>query len=240
MKAMILAAGLGTRLGHHTLHRPKALVEVSGKPLLAHVVEKLVAAGVSEIVVNVHHFARQIVDYLAYHDFGVRIFTSDETDRLLDTGGGIVRARHLLDVNEPFLVHNVDILSDIDIKGLAEHHRTHNALATLAVGQRKSGRYFLFDRHMQLAGWHNTLSGEEIIAVKGNEPLHEYAFAGIHVISPAIFNLLPGTGAFSIVHSYLELCSKHTIAGFDTTANCVIDVGKPESLAKAEEFLKKQ
>jgi len=165
MKAMILAAGLGTRLGHHTLHRPKALVEVNGKPLLAHVVEKLVAAGVSEIVVNVHHFARKIVDYLASHDFGVRIFTSDETDLLLDTGGGIVRARHLLDGNEPFLVHNVDILSDIDIKGLAEHHRTHNALATLAVGQRKSSRYFLFDRYMKLAGWRNTLSGEEIVAV---------------------------------------------------------------------------
>ena len=155
MKAMILAAGLGTRLEHHTLERPKALVEVNGKPLLAYVIEKLIASNFRHIVINVHHFAEQIIEYIQRNNFDARIEFSDETNRLLNTGGGILKAKPFLDGDEPFLVHNVDILSDIDLLKLADYHNATNSFATLAVGKRNSSRQFLFDSTMKLAGWRN-------------------------------------------------------------------------------------
>ncbi len=236
---MILAAGLGTRLGNHTLERPKALVEVDGKPLLAYVLEKIVSSGFKEVVINVHHFAEQIVSYIESHDFGVRIHISDESDRLLNTGGGILNARPFLDGDKPFLVHNVDILSDININHLIEFHIKQNALVTLAVGQRRSNRYFLFDEQMILSGWRNNITEKEVIPKNSGTPLKGYAFAGIHVISPEIFQLIHTKGAFSIVDAYLSLCSSQTIIAMDTSNNFVVDVGKPQNLEKAKEFVQK-
>lgn len=239
MKAMILAAGLGTRLEHHTLERPKALVEVEGKPLLAYVLEKLVDSGFKEVLVNVHHFAEQIIKYLEDNDFGIKILISDESNRLLNTGGGIIKAQPFLYGEEPFLVHNVDILSDIDLNQLVEWHKKNDGIATLAVGSRTSTRHFLFDKNMYLSGWRNNLTGKEIIPASDRLPLQGYAFAGIHVINPIIFELIHTKGAFSIVDAYLSLCSKHRILGFDSSNNFVIDVGKPKNLEMANDFVKK-
>lgn len=233
---MILAAGLGTRLEHHTIERPKALVEVDGKPLLAYVLEKLVFSGFNEVVINVHHFADQIIKYLDENNFGAKIHISDESSRLLNTGGGILKAHPFLNGEEPFLVHNVDILSDIDLKKLVDYHISHNSFASLAVGNRKSSRHFLFDKNMRLAGWRNNLTDKEIVPVKSESPLKGYAFAGIHVISPDFFQKIHNKGAFSIVDAYLSLCSTNNIVGFDTSQNYVIDVGKPKNLEIAKEF----
>lgn len=239
MKAMILAAGLGTRLEHHTLERPKALVEVNGKPLLTYVIEKLIASNFRHIVINVHHFAEQIKEYIQRNNFNARIEFSDETNRLLNTGGGILKAKPFLDGDEPFLVHNVDILSDIDLLKLADYHNATNSFATLAVGKRNSSRQFLFDSTMKLAGWRNNLTGKEIITVKNAEQLSGYAFAGIHILSPEYFQKIHTKGAFSIVDAYLTLCQHETITGFDTSSNYVIDVGKPKNLEMAKEFATK-
>lgn len=239
MKAMVLAAGLGTRLGDLTKYRPKALVEVAGKPLLAHTIEKLVRSGFTEIVVNVHHFAQQVVDYLHQIDFGIPIHISDESDRLLDTGGGILKAQPFLDGSEPFLVHNVDILSDIDLAQLMQNHRQSKAMATLAVGDRKSSRKLLFDTQMHLKGWKNISSGETIIPALPKSGLTEFAFAGIHVLSPEIFKHITQSGSFSIIDTYLSLCAKHKIVGFNVSNRFVLDVGKPDSLSAAATFLQK-
>lgn len=238
MKAMVLAAGLGTRLKEHTLNKPKALVEVEGKTLLAHVLEKLIGSGFSEVVVNVHHFADQIVQFLQENDFGIKIHISDESERLLNTGGGIINAREMLEGDQPFLVHNVDILSDIDLGKLFEKHINSNYLVTLAVGNRKSSRKFLFDDQMRLSGWRNTITNKEIVPDTSRSNLKDYAFAGIHVISPEIFNLIHTKGPFSIIDAYLNLCSKHSIIGYDTSNNFVLDIGKVPNLDAAREYLR--
>jgi len=240
MKAMILAAGLGTRLQPYTLDRPKALVEVAGKPLIAHVLEKLLASGITDIIINVHHFADMVEEYLNRNSFNCRITISDERNRLLDTGGGLLKAKPFLEGEEPFLVHNVDILSDIDLRELINAHSQKMALATLAVGQRESSRHFLFDGRMMLSGWRNNLTGKEIIPTKDRGELKAFAFAGIHVISPQIFEYIHASGPFSIVDAYLSLCSKNLIYGYDTTSNFVIDVGKPKNFEKAIEFANSQ
>lgn len=234
---MVLAAGLGTRLKEHTLNKPKALVEIEGKTLLSYVIEKLASSGFNEVIVNVHHFAEQIIQFLQSNDFGIKVHISDESARLLNTGGGIVHARELLDGDEPFLVHNVDILSDINLTDLLNFHIKSNSLATLAVGERKSSRKFLFDEKMRLSGWRNTITGKEIIPDSSRVGLKEFAFAGIHVINPEIFNLIHSKGPFSIVDAYLSLCSKYDLAGFDTTASYVLDIGKVPNLEMAKEYL---
>jgi NDP-sugar pyrophosphorylase family protein len=236
MKAMILAAGLGTRLKEYTIDKPKALVEVEGRPLIAYIIEKLVQHGFTSIVVNVHHFADQIVNYLNANNFGVTIQISDETEQLLDTGGAILKAKQFLDGDEPFLVHNVDILSNINLKSFMQYHVEHNSLATLAVGNRESTRKFLFNEQMQLVGWRNSLINKEIIAIETESDLNAFAFAGIHVISPHFFELVHTKGPFSIVDSYLSLCAKQRLMGFDTTQNFVLDIGKVPSLLLAKEY----
>jgi NDP-sugar pyrophosphorylase family protein len=240
MKAMVLAAGLGTRLQPYTIDRPKALVTVEGKPLLAFILEKLAASGFDEVVINVHHFAEMIEEYLSKNDFGVKIHISDERSRLLDTGGGLLKAMPFLDGEEPFLVHNVDILSNIDLGNLVKYHNEHSALATLAVGKRDSSRHFLFDESMRLSGWRNNLTQKEIIPAKERGALQPFAFAGIHVISPDFFRLIHAHGPFSIVDAYLSLCSNSLLKGFDTSSNFVIDVGKPKNLDRASEFVRSQ
>ena len=241
MKAMIFAAGLGTRLKPLTDHMPKALVPVAGKPMLEHVIGKLKAAGFDEIVINVHHFAYQIIDFLKEKDnFGIQIWISDETEELLDTGGGIKKAAHFFD--EPFLVHNADILSNVDLRALYEHHLSSGNDATLLVSPRKTVRYLLFDEGNRLCGWINkdTLQTKPEGFIYQPEIQKEYAFGGIHIISPTLFKHIGDewTGKFSIMDFYLQTCKKARLGGYAKEDLQLIDIGKPDTLAKAEEFIR--
>ena len=241
MKAMIFAAGLGTRLKPLTDHMPKALVPVAGKPMLEHVIRKLIAAGCDEIVINVHHFADQIIDFVkANNNFGITIHISDETDMLLDTGGGIKKASSFF--NEPFLIHNVDILSNIDLKSLYEYHLTSGNDATLLVSPRKTVRYLLFDEGNQLCGWVNkdTLQTKPEGFVYQPEVQKEYAFSGIHIVSPSLFNYMGEnwTGKFPIMDFYLQTCQEAQLGGYAKEDLQLIDIGKPETLAVAEDFIR--
>ena len=238
MNAMIFAAGLGTRLRPLTNDRPKALVEVNGKPLLEHNIMKLKEAGFDRIVVNIHHFGEQIIEFLKSHDnFGIDIRVSDERQQLLDTGGGIKHAIPIFDQNQPILIHNVDIISDIDVRELYAKHlawETASPLgATLAVHQRKTSRYLQFADDMRLCGWTNVKTGE----VKG-ELGEAFAFAGIHVVDPSLLPYLLAQDAdvFSIIDFYLKVCNEIAIAGADVTGREWVDCGKPEALAKAAQL----
>ena len=239
MKAMIFAAGLGTRLRPLTDTMPKALVPVCGKPLLAHVIEKLAASGYDDIVVNVHHFSGQIKDYLATHDFGVKVSISDETSLLLETGGAIAHARPLLEASsQPFLVHNVDIISDLDLEWFRREWRP-GAIATLLVSERQTKRYFLFDDDMRLVGWTNLETGEVKTPYEGldAQKCRRLAFAGIHNISTKVFSVFDSygfSGRFPIVDFYLRVCKDHPIYGVVPSQLKMIDVGKLDSLHDAE------
>jgi NDP-sugar pyrophosphorylase family protein len=237
MKAMVLAAGLGTRLRPLTNDRPKALVEIAGRTLLEITLERLKAFGVREAIVNTHHFAQMIPAYLAKHDnFGMRIEISHE-EKLLDTGGGLKMAAwfFLEDQNpEPFLLHNVDVISTIDLGRMVRFHNSQNALATMAVQQRKTSRPLLFDDQGQLRGRGSTHASGPASATRGS-PLEELAFCGIHVISPAIFAKLEETGAFSIVDAYMRLAGPgEKIVAFRADAYRWRDLGRPEHLLAAE------
>ena len=238
---MIFAAGLGTRLKPLTDHMPKALVPVAGKPMLEHVIGKLKSAGFDEIVINVHHFAHQIIDFLKAKDnFGIQIWISDESEELLDTGGGIKKAAPHFD--EPFLVHNADILSNIDLKAMYNYHLTSSNDATLLVSPRKTVRYLLFDEGNRLQGWVNkdTLQTKPEGFVYHPEVQKEYAFGGIHVISPTLFKYMGDgwTGKFSIMDFYLRTCHEAQLGGYVKEDLQLIDIGKPDTLAKAEDFIR--
>lgn len=242
MKAMIFAAGLGTRLKPLTDRMPKALVPVAGRPMLEHVILKLKAAGFNELVINIHHFGEQILNFLrANQNFGLTIHISDERDCLLDTGGGIRKAEPFFRGNEPFLVHNVDILSDTDLKDLYEFHRKSGNDATLLASRRKTVRYLLFDDDKRLCGWINKDTLQTKPEGFSYDPEHhrEYAFSGIHVISPSLFHYMDErwTGKFSIMDFYLQTCHEARIGGRLTDTLRLIDIGKPETLTQAEEFL---
>lgn len=237
---MIFAAGLGTRLKPLTDHMPKALVPVAGKPMLEHVIEKLKAAGFDEIVINVHHFANQIIDFLKEkNNFGITIHISDETDFLLDTGGGIKKAAPYFD--EPFLIHNVDILSNTDLKALYNYHLQSGNDATLLVSPRQTTRYLLFNSDRRLCGWINkdTLQTKPEGFIYQPNVQKEYAFSGIHIISPGLFKYMDEkwNGKFSIMDFYLQLCQEALIGGYVKEDLQLIDIGKPETLAKAEEYI---
>ncbi len=239
MKCVIFAAGLGTRLRPLTDNMPKALVPVAGKPLLAHVLEKMAAAGFSDAVVNVHHFADQIIDYLATHDFGLRVAVSDERELLLETGGGLRHAQSLLNADAPFLVHNVDILSNLDLAAFYKMHQSCD-LATLLVSDRKTSRYLLFDEQLRLVGWTNVQTGEVRSPYQNLDvaACQKLAFAGIHTISPDVFPLMEGwPDRFSIIDFYLSVCATHTIRGVQMPNLRMLDVGKIDSLHEAEKFL---
>ena len=240
MQAMVFAAGLGTRLKPLTDTMPKALVPVCGKPLLYHVLCRLRDAGYDDIVVNIHHFAGQIKDYLEANDFGVRIRVSDESDLLRETGGGILFARRFLERNdgEPFLVHNVDIVSNLDLAWFREQWRP-GALATLLVSERSTQRYLLFDDDMRLVGWTNIATGEVRSPYSDLDPekYHKFAFAGIHNISPSVFGVFDSRGCperFPIMDFYLQVCDSHPIYGAVAPGLTLVDVGKIETLAEAE------
>jgi len=242
MKAMIFAAGLGTRLKPLTDSMPKAMVEIAGKPLLEHVILKLKAAGFDEIIVNVHHFAEQIISFLEEkNNFGIRIEISDERDMLLETGGGIKKAAAFFDDGKPFLVHNVDILSDIDLFKFYQHNVASKAIATLLVSERSTSRYLLFDKDNNLHAWINEKTGE----IKSPYPnivatdYSKYAFSGIHVISPEIFAYMDKwDGKFSIIDFYLSIADKANVDCYVAQGMKLIDVGKLDSLTEAENFIK--
>jgi NDP-sugar pyrophosphorylase family protein len=243
MKAMILAAGLGTRLRPLTNDRPKALVEVASRTLLEITLSRLRTFGINQVIVNVHHFADMVVDYLkANQNFGMRIEISRE-DSLLDTGGGLKKAAWFFlegtsGSDEPFVLHNVDVLSTIDLSRMLEIHREHRALATLAVQKRETSRYLLFDEHSQLRGRRSGRDGAPELVRSCPEP-QPLAFSGIHVISPRIFSSMPETGAFSIVDSYLRLAAKgENIQGFRADNYYWRDLGRTENLVQAERDLK--
>ena len=239
MQAMIFAAGLGTRLKPLTDTMPKALVRVGGQPLLWHVIQKLKSAGYERIVINVHHFAQQIVDYLAANDnFGLDIRISDETAGLLETGGGIKKALPLFDQDSPVLIHNVDILSNVDLKRIFDFAESAAATdaavdALLLVSSRKTKRYLQFDDEMRLSGWKNIETGE----VKGQEG-RSLAFSGIHMIGPGAFPLFDEMPErFGIIDFYLKYCERCTFLGYNKTDLRLLDVGKLDTLHEAEMFL---
>jgi NDP-sugar pyrophosphorylase family protein len=241
---MILAAGLGTRLRPLTDDRPKALVEINGRTLLEITLSRLRSVGVSEVIINVHHFADMIADYLKANDnFGMRIELSRE-EVLLDTGGGLKKAAHFFledsgRSEEPFIVHNVDVLSTIDMQRMVEFHAENQALATLAVQERKTSRYLLFDDQHRLCG--RQLFSNQPELVRGCPQAQALAFSGIHVVSPRLLKMMSEDGAFSIVTSYLRLAAEgERIFAFRADQYYWRDLGKPENVAQAAEDLKQK
>ena len=243
MKALIFAAGLGTRLKPLTDTMPKALVEVAGKPMLEHVILHLKEQGFTDIVVNIHYLGEQIIEFLKAHDnFGVNICISDEREEVLETGGGILKAADLLDDGEPFLVHNSDILTDIDLRQLYQKHLENEADATLLVSQRETSRYLLFDEARSLCGWLNKKNGEVLPEGFCYDPaLHEaWAFNGVHIISPTLLSYMREdgwNGKFSIIPFYLSVCRKARIIASPIEAGHYwFDIGKMETLEEANKF----
>ncbi|MCE2824559.1 MAG: NTP transferase domain-containing protein [Sediminibacterium sp.] len=237
MKAMILAAGLGTRLKPFTDKHPKALAMVNGKSLLQRNIEYLQKIGITEVLVNVHHFADQIIDAINTNNgWGSTVTISDETDAVLETGGGLKKAAWYFKNETSFLLINADILTNLDLDALVVQHTITGALATLAVSVRNSSRYFLFDEAGKLCGWKNQNTGEYKpvhLNDSNTEHLHVKAFSGIQVIDTKLLALMQREGKFSMVDVYLDLCATHTILAYDHTGATLLDVGKPESLALA-------
>ncbi|HEU4472112.1 MAG TPA: nucleotidyltransferase family protein [Flavisolibacter sp.] len=233
MKAMIFSAGLGTRFKPWTDKHPKALAIVNGKSLLQRNIEYLRQYGIEEVVVNVHHFADQIIEAVeANKGWGSKVIISDEKDEVLETGGGLMKAQELLG-NETFLTINVDILTEINLKYFLANHQQQNALITLAVTERETSRYLLFNKYNRLCGWRNVKTGEERIAIEAKDFIQK-AYSGLAIFEPAVFELIRLSGKFSLIDAYLALAPENKIAGFDHTGEKLIDVGKPESLKVAE------
>jgi NDP-sugar pyrophosphorylase family protein len=244
MRAMVLAAGLGTRLRPLTDHRPKALVEVGGRTLLEIALARLASFGIREVIVNVHHFADMIVDYLkANKNFGMRIEISREDDVLLDTGGGLKKAAYFFLQNsqspeEPFILHNVDVISTIDLHRMAQFHSENHALATLAVQERPTSRYLLFDEELQLCGRKSGRDGQAELVRSSSHP-KALAFSGIHVISPRLFSLMTEEGVFSIIAPYLRLAAQgEKIIAFRSDEYQWRDLGRLDDVTQADQEAK--
>ena len=232
---MIFAAGLGTRLAPLTDNTPKALVKFNGKTMLENVAEKLVKAGCDQLVVNVHHFPQMMKDFILSHDFGVKVSISDESDMLLDTGGGLLKARPLLQSEPHLILYNVDVDCDIDINMMYTSHIQSGAMATLAVMDRKSSRSLIFDSSMRLFGWHNNNTGESKITWQPNYcEGRALAFSGISVVSSEIFDLITETGKFSITDLYLRISKSELIEGYIHSGRWA-DLGTVEKLRAAEQ-----
>lgn len=237
MKALIFAAGKGTRLKPFTDHHPKALAKVNGVPLLERNIRYLKGFGITDFVINVHHFAAQIIDFLKENDnFGCKIEISDESEELLETGGGLIFAKRFLDHGEDFIIMNADILTEININDLVKHHQNLNDFATLAVSDRDSSRKLLFNNDLILRGWMNTATGEQRLA-EFNKDFKPLAFSGMHCINPEIFKKIERTGKFSVMEEYLDLMHTEQIRGF-LHESLLIDVGRPESVTQAEKYFK--
>jgi len=249
MKAMVLAAGLGTRLRPLTDDRPKALVEVAGHTLLEITLSRLRSFGVREVIVNAHHYAEMIVDYLkANQNFGMRIEVSRE-EELLDTGGGLNKAAHFFldssgESQEPFILHNVDVISNIDLSQMVGFHMANDALATLAVQERKTSRYLLFDEQGKLCGrrTESSQSGEpaQVELVRPAQSKQAMAFSGIHILSPRLFEKIEEEGSFSIITTYLNLAARgEKILAFRADGSYWRDLGRPANISEASEDIRK-
>lgn len=241
VKALLFAAGLGTRLKEQTLSKPKALIDLAGKPLLRHAIEHLKQFGISDITVNVFHFAEQVISYLEENNsFGINIQISDERDQLLDTGGGLKKAAVFLYGDEPILIYNVDVLSNLDLNLLLKYHQEQKSLATLVVRARETSRYLMFDSALQMTGWKNFSNGETRIS--RDESFAEsqpFAFSGIHLIQPELLDLITEEGKFPIMDLYLRLAKSNSIKAFIDQSDLWMDLGKPEQLMAAEEIFRK-
>ncbi|HEY0676701.1 MAG TPA: sugar phosphate nucleotidyltransferase [Chitinophagaceae bacterium] len=236
MKAMIFSAGLGTRFKPWTDKHPKALAIVNGKSLLQRNIEYLQEYGITSVVVNVHHFPEQVIAAIQHNKgWGSEVVISDESDFLLETGGGLKKAQPYFTTDEPFITLNVDILTNLDLNKLLQYHRQHRPLVSFAVTDRITTRNFLFDEQMRLCGWRNETTGEERISIK-KDGLVPKAYSCVVVFEPRIFSLIKREGKFSLVDVYLELAADHLILGYDHSGDKLVDVGKPESVAKAEKL----
>lgn len=237
MKAMIFAAGMGTRLQPFTDNHPKALAQVNGVPLLERNIKYLQSYGINDFVINIHHFGGQILAFLAENDnFGANIEISNESDELLETGGGLLFAKRFLENEKTFLIMNVDILTDLNITNLINIHELKGGMVTLAVSDRDSTRKLMFNDKMYLKGWKNLTTNKKTV-VGGIFKLRELAFSGVHCVNSEIFTKITRTGKFSIMDEYLDLMKEDIIIGYQHTAN-LIDVGKPESVVEAEKLFR--
>ncbi len=234
LNAMLFAAGLGTRLRPLTNDKPKALVELNGKPFLEHAIIKLKNIGVTRIVINVHHFANLVEDFIQQNDFGVEIRISDEREQLLDTGGGLKKVSDLFIPNAPILIYNVDIFSNIDLKQLLDTHKSTQALVTMAVRKRDCNRCLYFNDQRQLTGWGNNQTGERKQTRADMDVSTPIAFTGIHVVDYKLFSKITETGTFSIIDLYLRLAKTEKILAFEDHSDIWFDLGTPEQLALAE------
>jgi MurNAc alpha-1-phosphate uridylyltransferase len=234
MKAMIFAAGLGTRFKPWTDKHPKALALVNRKSLLQRNIEYLQQYGIKDVIVNVHHFAEQIIDALKKNNgWGSNITISDETNELLETGGGLLKAKDFFSTDEHFITVNADILTDLNLHKLIAFHKQQQSLISFGVTERKTSRYLLFDETNRFCGWRNVQTGEEKISIQ-KPNLFQKAYSCVVVFNLAIFSLIPFTGKFSLIDVYLALASDNIIMGFDHSGDKLVDVGKPESIAMAE------
>ncbi len=237
MKALILAAGLGTRLQPVTQYIPKALAKINDLTLLEILINRLKRYGIDKVIINIHHFADQIINFVEENKkFGIEISFSDERSQLLDTGGGIKNAEWFLNDGNSFLVHNVDVISSIDFNDIVNYHQNSKSIATLAVRNRNTSRYFLFDENDVLCGWKNLATNKKIVT-RESPGINPLAFSGIHVISPEIFNLIDKTGAFSIVDEYLRLSNVHKICAYKHDNTEWMDLGKVENLKQAANII---
>ncbi|MCR4603724.1 MAG: nucleotidyltransferase family protein [Prevotella sp.] len=245
-QAMIFAAGLGTRLKPLTDSMPKALVPVAGKPLLDIVIDRLIRQGYQHFVVNVHHFAQQIIDHVASQPYAPMVAISDEREQLLETGGGLKHAANLFHDDEPILIHNVDVIDNVDYQWMARQHMPDED-AVLLVSKRETSRYLLFDNAMRLMGWKNITTGEvkspyEYVRRTGGlsqhgEPLNMFAFSGIHSFSPRLFTLMDRfPDRFPIMDFYLSICHRAHVVGLLKNDLRMMDVGKTECLSQADAF----
>jgi NDP-sugar pyrophosphorylase family protein len=235
VKAMVLAAGLGTRLHPFTCTHPKALAQVNGKTLLEWNIRYLQQFGIRNVVVNVHHFADQIIQTIQAHQgWGSILHNSDETEHVWETGGGLYHARKLLEECDALVVMNVDILTNLDLQLMLAQHFARQSAVTLAVTDRVASRFFLFNQGNRLCGWRNQTTGEEMKLVLMNAPLFPKAFSGIQIINPAMLQHLPGAGKYSLVDVYLQWAPNYQLEGFNHTGDTWIDVGTPATLAAAE------
>lgn len=235
MQAMILAAGLGTRLKPLTEMIPKALIKLKGSTLLEYAIRNLIEYDFRRIIINVHHHSDQIKTFLERNPFAAEIFISDESDLLLDTGGGIKQARKYFD-DSPLLIHNVDIISNLNLNEFYQYHLSDDSLASLVVSERVSSRYLLFDEKNHLCGWEDVKKPDKII-VKNNSNLRRLAFNGIHILNPEIIDKFPAEKVFSIIKAYLEIAKTEDVCGYINNSLKWIDVGKLESLEKAESLI---
>ena len=235
MKAMIFSAGLGTRFKPWTDNHPKALAVVNGKTLLQRNIEYLQQYDIRDVVINVHHFPDQIIDAIEKADgWGSTITISDESQELLDTGGGLLKARNLL-YRETLITINVDMLTDLNLKYFLAKHQQENSMITVAVTKRKTSRYLLFNKYNRLIGWRNTTTGEEKIVIEAKD-IFEKAYSGIALFEPQVFDAIPFSGKFSLIDLYLALAPENKIACVDHTGDKLLDVGKPESMQQAEQM----